>query len=493
MPISSPLESIDSQQFGYAQATHLLNRAGFGGRPEEILSLQLMGLDKAVDYLVDYQSIDPSQLENPQFDPDIISPPLPQEQAKRAQSLREGNTSVLQETELEQQRRRANDIFQMRDIERWWLERMIATPRPLEERLTLMWHTHFPTSYRVVSDSYLMFLQNELFRTNASGSFADLLLGVIRDPAMLLFLNNNSNGRAGPNEQMARALLERFAFGQGHFDEHDVREAARCLTGYSVYDNSFLYAKHLHDEGPKAVLGERGNLDGDDLAAVLLRKSACQGWIAQRLYGYFVADLDGMVSDETQAVIHQMAGLLADHRYKLGPVLKQLFKSQHFYDPAIMGGKIKDPAQLLIGTARLLGTPQRNPETLVILMDQMGQRLLDPPSYVGWPTGQQWINSATLQARQNLCVYLITGKSPLDRQWSGADVNYDPQPILDQLTVKSPDAIVDYLTGMLLAAPLAQKRRRHLIDFVENRKRVTSNTLIALFLLITALPEYQLC
>ncbi len=493
MAINTSLEPIDPGDFGYAQAAHLLSRAGFGGGSAEVLTLQLMGLDQAVDFIVDYENIDDSGLEQPQFDPGIIRPVSDAERAKRTKALREGNTSELQNTELEQQRRRAKDLFQMREIERWWLERMVQTPRPLEERLTLLWHSHFPSSYRVVSDSYLMFQQNQLFRAGASGSVADLLMGVVRDPATLLYLNNDSNHKAAPNEQMAGVLLERFALGPDRFTSRDVRDSAKALTGYGVHDNSFFYHAEIHDQGPKAVLGERGNLNGDDLAALLLRKPACHAWVARRFYDHFVADLDDPTDAASAAVVQEMARLLADYRFKIAAVLKRVFKSQHFYDPGIVGNKIKTPTQLLIGTARLLRTPPRDPEKITLLMKRMGQRLFEPPSYHGWPTGRSWLNNATLRARHNLCAYLITGKLAGSRQWSAAGIGYDPQPLLENLPVASGEAVVDYLSGMMLTVPLAPERRGALLDFIRKRKKITSHTLIAVLLLITTVPEYQLC
>ena len=493
MAVNTSLEPIEPHAFGYTQAAHLLNRAGFGGTPQEILNLQLLGLDGAVDSLVDYEQIDDSQLPPPRFDANIIRPPTAQEQARRTEALREGDTTSLQETELDQQRRRAKDLFQMRDIEQWWVQRMILTPRPLEERLTLMWRRHFPASYRVVKDSYLMFLQNQLFRTNAAGGFSDLLLGVVRDPATLLFLSNDSNDKAAPNEKMARVLLERYVLGAGQFTEQDVRESAKALTGYGVHDNTFLNNRNQHDEGPKVVLGDRGNLDGEDLAEILLRKPACHAWISRRLYCEFVADLDTPPRRSSQTVLHELARLLAEHRLKIAPVLKRLLKSQHFYDPSLIGNKVKTPTHLLVGTARLLKTPQRDRETTAALMDRMGQRLFEPPSQDGWPQGRLWLNTMTLLARHNLCAFLVTGKSPRDRQWTGANINYDPLPMLAQLQAQTPEAVVEHLAGMLLACPLAPHRRRVLVGFIEQRKKMTSNTLIAILLLLTTLPEYQLC
>src|SRR5262249_24707512 len=153
-----------------------------------------------------------------------------------------GDEAALERYRNEVQRRQQADRQQMRRLQLWWLQRMIETPRPLEEKLTLFWYGHFATSYRSVEDSYNLFLQNQFFRANAAGSFADLVFGIIRDPAMLAYLNNNQNNRAKPNENLARELMELFTLGEGHgYTESDIKNGARALTGFTFDDNDFVF------------------------------------------------------------------------------------------------------------------------------------------------------------------------------------------------------------------------------------------------------------
>lgn len=493
MASSLALKPINPEQFGYRQAAHLLSRAGFGGSPHEIATLQTRGLDAAVNTIVDGSEEQKNDI-NHDFSADLIRPLSEEDQAKHAKALREGNTLEIERADLLRQRLRAKDRFQMQDMEHWWIRRMIATASPLQEKLTLMWHSHFACSYQVVQDSYILFLQNGLFRTHAKGSFANLLTAVVRDPAVLRTLSNEKNVKKHPNEHMARVLLEHYSLGQGSFTESDVRESARALTGYSVHDHRFQYRRQEHDDAPKSILSQRRNFDAEKLVAVLLQQRACKQRVCRLLYEQLVGDPDSLQSSpEAESVIQALAVLLGEHRYELAPVLKTLFKSEHFYHTAIMGRVIRSPVHLLVGTARLLKTPLREMKRISAFLTDSGQRLFEPPLPTGWAGGRHWISASTLCARQNLCVYLITGKLPRNRQWSVHEIQYDPMPLLENLHSRESTAVVDHFTGMLLNIPLAPARRQRLIEFLDQRSGVTRHSMIGLLLLITAMPEYQMC
>jgi len=139
-----------------------------------------------------------------------------------------------------------------------------------------------------VKRSYPMLQQNQLLRTNALGSYSDLLYGIAKDPAMLIFLNNNSNRKGNPNENLARELMELFSLGVGNYSEADIKEAARALTGRSTTrEGKYEYRERLHDDGEKTVLGVKGKLDGDGLVKVILQQDACPRYIARKLITYF--------------------------------------------------------------------------------------------------------------------------------------------------------------------------------------------------------------
>ena len=151
---------------------------------------------------------------------------------------------------------------------------MLFTPDPLTERLTLLWHNHFATSQLKVDDVAAMKRQNDTFRSHARGPFGDLLRAMLRDPALLAWLDAPSNRKGKPNENLARELMELFTLGVGHYSERDVKEAARALTGRAVTQGRYAFRPDWHDDGPKTILGTTGRFDGEKLADVLLDQPA---------------------------------------------------------------------------------------------------------------------------------------------------------------------------------------------------------------------------
>lgn len=506
LKLIASMSAISPSAFGYEQARHLLWRAGFGGTPRQIQTLASWGPEKAVDYILNYDQVPVDAPEAGLFDKDIVRPPTAEEQAAAREARRNRDEEKLQQLTLERQKRERRDRAQMNEVQKWWLKRMIETPRPLEEKLTLFWHGHFATSYRTIENSYHMYAQNQFFRANGAGSFAGLLTGIIRDPAMLAYLDNNDSRKNRPNENLAREIMELFALGIGAYGERDIKEGARALTGYTFRDDEFVFDKNNHDQGAKTILGRSGNFDGDDFVRIILEQPACSKFITRKLYHFFVRDLppleranDRELEPATRSALADLAALLVRSKYELRPVLRRLFLSEHFYSPRVMGEQIKSPVQLVVGAVRSLNTPVRDLSILNDALDLMGQDLFYPPSVKGWDGGRSWINTSTLYVRQNILAFLLTGKKPQGYDASAETERYDPTPLLDELAKADPGAesdaarVVDYLL-MLTLGRNPEHARKPLLDFVRaGGGRLTPDHVRGLLLLITAMPEYQLC
>ncbi len=498
--IETSMQPLADRDFGVAEARHLLRRAGFGGTTAEARQLASLGVTAAVDRLLDFPPELGDALPEPPVDPDVIRPLNEAERTRLAEARRSGDERRLAMARRIFIERRRDDRVMVEQLRRWWLGLMFETAHPAREKLALLWHGHFATRHREVRDAYLMYRQNAMFRAHAAGRFADLALGIVRDPAMLKFLNNERNVARRPNENLARELMELFTLGEGRYSEKDIREGARALTGYHVADNDFVFRPRVHDDGTKQILGQRGAFDGDAFVRLLLRRRECPKFIAWKLYRHLAADLPDAPQDAppwARAVIAALARLLVRHDYAVRPVLATLLRSRHFYDPSLVGNKIKSPAELVVGTVRVLNTPTRRMRAVGEAMRGMGQVLFDPPSVAGWDGGRAWISTSTLFVRQNLTTYLISGKHPSRRGWSRDELGYDPMALLAELpdgAAASPDAVVDHLVDLLIGEHVTPARREPLVAFLRQRdKGVTPDAVIALLLLITAMPEYQLC
>src|SRR5579863_4036091 len=192
----------------------------------------------------------------------------------------------------------------------WFLDRMVRTTTPLIERMTLIWHSWFATSNQGVASQQLMLNQNQLFRTNALGSFSDLLMGVTEDPAMLVWLNGNQNVKSHPNENYGREMMELFTLGadRGAYTETDVRENARALTGWRGGVNKgvitpFTYDVRQHDTGLKTIFGQTGNYAWQDSCNLCLNHPLHPSFFVTKLWSYFVpTTLDAATLQALQAL-----------------------------------------------------------------------------------------------------------------------------------------------------------------------------------------------
>ncbi|MEZ6241840.1 MAG: DUF1800 domain-containing protein [Phycisphaerales bacterium] len=495
------LKPIHPRDFGYEQARHLLLRAGFGGTPSQIQTLAGWGPEKAVDYLLNYESIPEDAGREDAFDKDIMRPPTRAEQEAYRAAQRAQDENALAQFRLRRQQAQRQDRQQMGEVQRWWLEKMIESPRPFQEKMVLFWHGHFATSYRTIENSYHMLKQNELFRAHAAGNFGELLFQIIRDPAMLAYLDNNDSSKREPNENLARELMELFSLGEGAYSERDIKEGARALTGYTFEDDEFVFNEENHDSGSKRILGASGAMDGDDFCRAILGQRACPEFIASKLYRFFARYVPTNPRDQdqdTRTIVRQLASTMIKAKYELRPVMRQLFLSEHFYHPSVVGEKIKSPTELVVGAVRSLNTPVRDLAILNDALNLMGQSLFYPPSVKGWDGGRAWINTSTMFVRQNILAFLLTGKKPVGYDALADENKYDPTPLLDALEKGDPGAssdpgkVVDYMLRLTLGrAP--QHAHDTLTKFVDEHGGVRPPVVTGALLLVTAMPEYQLC
>jgi uncharacterized protein (DUF1800 family) len=405
------LSPIAPADWTYERAAHLLERAGFGATPAEIARVAARSPREVVDALVDYESIDTRDLKP--FDEsgiwDVGMDPFPPSRAEAVRLARERGEGLGEKVLPEGTQRRlqpvvdkffysltANNIETQR-LGLWWANRMLATRRPLEEKLTLFWHGHFATGQNKVRDYRMMLRQNQMFRQHASGSLRDLLIGILKDPAMLVYLDNGENVKNHPNENFGRELLELFTMGVGNYSERDVREAARAFTGWTNDVLEFKFDRDQHDFGDKTFLGRTGGFDGDHVIDVILDHPVTGEFVAGKLYRYFVRD------EAAGAVKAELGRTLRSNGYRLKPLLKQIFLSKDFYSPASVATQIKSPVHLVVSTYKKLGLSEvPTIPDFGRMTGGLGQTLFEPPNVAGWAGGRTWITPSTLLQRGNL-------------------------------------------------------------------------------------------
>ena len=407
---TNDLTPITAADWDASKAAHLIERAGFGATPEEIARLADMTPQEVVDRLVDYQAV-PDHLApfdaSPIWDPGMD--PFPKSRAEAVRIARERGVSMgvkmLPEGESRRLQPVVNTFFyglrsnavETQRLATWWGERMLLTRRPLEEKLTLFWHGHFATGNAKVRDTRMMLRQNELLRAHASGRFEELLLGILTDPAMLVYLDNGENIKGHPNENFGRELLELFSLGVGNYTEQDIREGSRAFTGWTNDVLEFEFDAEQHDFGAKTFLGQTGPFNGDDIIRIILEQPAAADYLSAKLYRYFVRD------DLDAATGSTLAATFRHADYALKPLPKQIFLSRDFYSPDSYATMIKSPVHLIVSTYRKLGlTELPTIPDFNRLTAGLGQTLFNPPNVAGWAGGRTWITPATLLQRGNL-------------------------------------------------------------------------------------------
>ncbi len=277
-------------------------------------------------------------------------------------------------------------------VQTWWTHRMLRGNCPARDKLALFWHDHFATSDTKVKDARLMMDQVQLFIRQGAGHFHALLQSIARDPAILIWLDGNSNRKGKPNENFARELMELFSLGVGNYTEEDIKEAARAFTGWHVKDRKFWFNKRAHDTGSKTIFGTTGNFDGTDVLLACLEKQACGEFIAEKLFNYYVGTpVDGELRKALGELYHA-------NLHSLSPLVGQMLSSREFYSAPARRAILSSPADFAIGTLRNLGATA-GAAHLPEEMSRMGMDLLRPPSVKGWQKGKSWLNSNTLLSR----------------------------------------------------------------------------------------------
>jgi len=487
------LVELPASRWNAAAAAHVLNRAGFGGTPEEIATLARKPLREAVTSMVA-----PGASSSPTTDPAWARPDP--DRGARLKAFREA--SPEERTELLREQRKVQRA-RMIELEGWWLTRMVSSSHPLQEKLTLFWHGHFATSAVKVRDAYLMWRQNDLFRRHGLGPWRTLLREVTLDPAMLVWLDQAQSRPPRPNENYARELMELFVLGEGRFSERDVTETARALTGWTLdrLRQEPVYRPRLHDSGSKSVLGLEGKLGLDEILELLTDRPDSDRWITGRLWTFFAG------TPPPPGMANALAGTFQDVGRRIAPFLEALFVSEAFHAPEVVGQKIKSPTELLVMACRQLDRPLPPAPVCANSLRLLGQDLFHPPNVKGWEGGVAWINANTLLTRQNLALTLVTGENtranmPPKPAQTGRSEHRRRQQVTTPVELEmlvpisartSKERTVEILNERFLASRLSDRGRKVLLEYLSSQGDLDRHALLGLLRLTLCLPEYQLC
>jgi len=352
--------------------------------------------------------------------------------------------------------------------------------------MTLVWHDWFATSNAGVGSQKWMLNQNSLFRKHALGNFESLLIGVTRDPAMLIWLNGRDNTKWSPNENYARELMEIFTLGAGNgYTEEDVREQARALTGWrndwvdGAGDVNFRYDANRHDNGVKVVFGKSGNFGWQDACRLCIQHPPHLTYFVRRLWSYFIPTPPSTTTESALKTLYKRSG------YDIAPVVGAILKHPSLYTGPAM---LKPP---VVQVAGMLRARRRRVDTgaWAWISEIDGQRLFYPPNVAGW-TEDRWLDTSTFRGRWIATNYAAR-KYALDPGASSGKLPLDATELLSRALDfwGDPGLKKDTRSALLGFANLA------LADANQAWKKAQYPVLVlnALRVLVAVSPDYQTC
>ncbi len=462
---------------------HLLRRAGFGADRDELEARTAQGYDSTLDELLD-------PLGHPGIDDDLVFRLHP------ALYIPNSIESCVHD----------------------WVYRMINSPRQLQEKMSLFWHTILCAGHSKIDDGLEMGVMISMFRDHGMGSFRDLLYRLSTNPGMLYYLDNTESHKVAVNENYGRELLELFSMGVGmddemNYTEDDVKACARAFTGwnvapaYPVFPHGrsqwqFRFDPADHDDGEKTFLGETGRWNGDDILDIICRQPATARFIARHMSNFFVSDEPPVPSWRLTPPLHPelvqtLERTYFESEYDITAMLRVLFTSEAFKSESVRYSKVKSPAEMAIGALRLAGEHRElKPGLFEVSLEPkyMGMDLMNPPTVEGWHTGREWIDSGTLVERINFTSDLL-GNTEL----SGVRSMIDRLKALGQAL--SPEALVDGCLDLIGPLPVHEETREQLLAHAQRGGEVCHGSAAEdaeftrrageMFQMIASTAEYQ--
>ena len=306
-----------------------------------------------------------------------------------------------------------------------WMYRMINSPRQLQEKMSLFWHMIFCAGHSKIDSGEEMGRMIQMFRDHGMGNFRELLVRLSSNPGMVYYLDNSESHKAAINENYGRELLELFSLGVGkdeefNYSEDDVKACAHAFTGWNVapvyppfpYGRSpweFRYDPADHDDSEKTFLGETGQWNGQDIIDIICKQPATARFLARHLYNFFVADEVPVPSwrqspPRDPEAIRVLEQAYFDSGYDITAMLQVLFTSDFFKSEDVRYAKVKNPAEMVAGTLRMVEDHRDiKPGMFEISQEPkyMGMDLLNPRWRAGTPatsgsTVARWWSASTL-------------------------------------------------------------------------------------------------
>jgi uncharacterized protein (DUF1800 family) len=481
------------------QIEHLLRRAGFGARPDELATYGAMSTLQAVNTLLAFEAI-PDTVDSLIGKPGYIGMTI-------------SGGAFSPQSNINHARQR-------------WLFRMVHSDRPLQEKMTLFWHNHFATGYNKIAgalgategarymaakasdDPGKVRGQIEMLRDNALGRFKDILLAIAKDTAMLVWLDGRTNTKAKPQENFGREIMELFTVGVGNYTEADVYAAARVFSGWNLqrpgtaadgtqhYEFVYNAGQHeitaktfsfaIYPDGGKTIPARSaadGMQDGIDFINGLAAHPNTARYLATKLYRFFVNEFGAV----NVTFVNRIASVYLQNQGDMRAVMREVLLSPEFWDGGAYFARYSWPVEFVVRAFKDVGWSGFSVNDALTPLSNMGQILFEPPDVSGWDAGQSWFSTSAMLARMNFASSLAANqKFNLATAVKAASAS------------KTPEALLAYFVDALVTAPLDSNVTAELSNYLHATGAWTASDAqlqqksSGVVHLIAGSPEYQL-
>jgi uncharacterized protein (DUF1800 family) len=413
----------------------------------------------------------------------------------------------------------------------WWLLSMLVTKRPLQEKLSIFWHSHFAVSDAKVENACLMLEYLQAIRKNANGKFGLLLKDMAKSPAMMRYLDMERAFKGHPNENFAREVMELFTMGLDKYSEQDIREVSRALTGWGFIDTfweggsdntkrlmtiyrdkrpagAFCLMPHMRDAEPKTILGTTKDFDGDAVLDFLAIRPETAQFISKKLWEFFA------YPDPEQAIVDRLAAVFTKTGGDVKQVLFAIGRSPEFYGETCVLRHYKNPVDYVVGQARQMGvgealvamrpkeatplTPIKqeivdNVGYMMYHITRMGLDLCYPADVSGWKFGKDFITPSAMTYRMQFHGLMI---------WDSKGPSHSTKFTQNKMLSKSPQTPADCLQRFteIFDLNLGADAKKSLTEYFEKQgvdcyknPDQWAGTLYTCLKMLSGCPDYHVC
>jgi uncharacterized protein (DUF1800 family) len=294
------------------------------------------------------------------------------------------------------------------EMKAWWIDKMMNETYPLQEKMTLLLHNHFVSTYQKVKVNYWIFEHNQLLRKHAFGNFKELTKAIVKSNAMLRYLDNVDNRKGKINENLSRELLELFTLGIGNYTEEDIKNGAKALAGLGVGENGGVYREKLADDSEISYLGKKGHFKADEIVDIIFKQKNSPYLFTKKILQWFIYD------NPSPELVTYYGDYFRKKDFEIKPLLEKIFTEE--FDKNTAGSKIKNPLEYNLQLISELHITPRTNRPMVAFLKSQGMDLFNQPNVKGWEGGKSWLTSQIYLQRNNIADLYCSGRENFNQK-----------------------------------------------------------------------------